>query len=137
MSDVVTDRHTHRTTSGACAPRVNYIISLDFVHPSITSNLYNSQEHIQQVVNEQVLTMLNNTNFNLCSIKVRSLLSTMALFTPTNISLPTMVIDVKTTLTIIFNFMILMIKRLQSYSFNRMSSTHRLAPLMLCFCLVI
>ena len=40
-----------------------------------------------------VLTILNNNNFNLHSFKVRSLLSTMALYTPTvnSLTLPTVV----------------------------------------------
>ena len=46
-----------------------------------------------------MLTVLNNLHFNLCSVKVTSLLSTMALFNSTDISLPTIVnsvIDVMT-----------------------------------------
>ena len=43
-----------------------------------------------------VLTVLNNSHFNICSVKVTSLLSTMALFTSTDVSLPTMVIHVMT-----------------------------------------
>ena len=53
-----------------------------------------------------MLPVLNNVHFNLCSVKVRSLLSTMALFHSTYISLPT------TVVLLLNNFMILMIKRL-------------------------
>ena len=54
----------------------------------IVSNMY-----IPQVVNTHVLTIiLNNKHLNRCSVKVSSLLSTMALFIPLDISWPTTVI---------------------------------------------
>ena len=43
-----------------------------------------------------MLTVLKNLHFNFRSIKVTSLLSTMALFISTDIPLPTMVIHVMT-----------------------------------------
>ena len=46
-----------------------------------------------QVVNAHVLNIMNN---NFLSVKVRPLLSTMALFTPSDISLPIMLIDIMT-----------------------------------------
>ena len=52
---------------------------------------------IPQVVNAHLLTILNNNNFNFCFVKVKSLLSTMALLTPTDISLPRTVIDSTTS----------------------------------------
>ena len=64
-----------------------------------------------------MLTVLNNLHFNFCSVKVTSLLSTIALFTSTDISLPTTVIDVITFSNheqLFLNFMIQMIKRLQA-----------------------
>ena len=48
------------------------------------------------VLNKTVLTVLNNLHLHFHSVKVTSLLSTMALFTSTDIYLPIMVIDVIT-----------------------------------------
>ena len=70
---------------------LGFISSIHSLH-----KIYNGEEHIPQVVNAHMLTMLNNTNFNLRSVNVRSLLSTMALFTPIHISLPSTVINVMT-----------------------------------------
>ena len=98
------------------------------------------------MVNAHVLTQLNNNNFYFSSVKVRSLLSTMALFTSTDIYLPTTVIDAITLSNryqfflnqfFLYKFMV-QIRRLQSYSFYRtVQHSFRLAPLMLSICLVI